>query len=178
MITPIRSLSPYARLTLADGFFLDTNFSDALYLDDIIFQDLTPSEVEDLKNEGYYGYSPHDRHASTLPTNRNQTSEYRLTDTGPCYRTEVAASINHMPRRAWRKYVRGEGPGPDERNVNVTIVGWIAAYSREAEVALEKLHEMLRTEQDESVKSKGDRLVRRWEQIRRLCKEAASKVDS
>lgn len=86
--------------------------------------------------------------------------------------------MKHMPRRSWRKYVRGEGPGPDERHVNRTIAGWIAAYTKEAGVALEKLHEMLRAEQDESVKRKGERLVRRWEQIRRLCEEAASKLDS
>lgn len=39
----------------ADGFFLDHNPSDAVFLDDIIFQDLTAAEQEDLKRHDLYG---------------------------------------------------------------------------------------------------------------------------
>jgi hypothetical protein len=37
------------------GFYLDSNQSEALYLDDIIFQDLNPSLQEELNLQQYYG---------------------------------------------------------------------------------------------------------------------------
>lgn len=40
----------------ADGFFLDHNPSDAVFLDDIIFQELTAAEQEDLRLHDLYGY--------------------------------------------------------------------------------------------------------------------------
>lgn len=39
-----------------DGFFLDENECEALYLDDIIFRDLDPSAQEELNLQQYYGY--------------------------------------------------------------------------------------------------------------------------
>lgn len=39
-----------------DGFYLDVNESDALFLDDIIFKDLTFAEIEELIQQRYYGY--------------------------------------------------------------------------------------------------------------------------
>lgn len=42
--------------TTIDGFFLDENDCEALYLDDIIFQDLSPSLQDELYHQQYYGY--------------------------------------------------------------------------------------------------------------------------
>lgn len=39
-----------------DGFFLDDNESEAIYLDDIIFLDLNSSQQEELNLQQYYGY--------------------------------------------------------------------------------------------------------------------------
>jgi len=39
-----------------DGFYLDHNESDAIYLDDIIFRELTTAEKEELNLRQYYGY--------------------------------------------------------------------------------------------------------------------------
>lgn len=39
-----------------DGFYLEENESDAVYLDDIIFRDLSPSHREELSLQQYYGY--------------------------------------------------------------------------------------------------------------------------
>ena len=41
-----------------DGFFLDRNEWDAIYLDDIIFRDLTMSQGEELREQQYNGYVP------------------------------------------------------------------------------------------------------------------------
>lgn len=41
---------------MEDGFFLDENDCEALYLDDIIFQDLSPSQQDELYHQQYYGY--------------------------------------------------------------------------------------------------------------------------
>ena len=43
-------------LTIADGFYLDENESEALYLDDIIIKDLSPPLQEELEFQQYYGY--------------------------------------------------------------------------------------------------------------------------
>jgi hypothetical protein len=39
-----------------DGFFLNRNEWDAIYLDDIIFRDLTTSQEEELREQQYEGY--------------------------------------------------------------------------------------------------------------------------
>lgn len=38
------------------GFYLEENGSDAIYLDDIIFRDLSASLQEELYLQQYYGY--------------------------------------------------------------------------------------------------------------------------
>lgn len=38
-----------------DGFYLDDNPSDGVYLDDIILKDLTPSEKEELAGQDCLG---------------------------------------------------------------------------------------------------------------------------
>lgn len=45
-----------AQLTCEDGFFLDKNDCETIYLDDIIFRDLSPSLQEELNLQQYYGY--------------------------------------------------------------------------------------------------------------------------
>jgi hypothetical protein len=47
--------SSFTLLMSVDGFYLDSNQSEALYLDDIIFQDLNPSLQEELNLQQYYG---------------------------------------------------------------------------------------------------------------------------
>ena len=40
----------------ADGFIPDHNPHDAIYLDDLVFKNLTVSQREELKMRGLYGY--------------------------------------------------------------------------------------------------------------------------
>lgn len=52
----------FGRLLMAlDGFFLDHNESETLYLDDIIFRDLSKTLQEELEFQQYYGYACVDR---------------------------------------------------------------------------------------------------------------------
>lgn len=55
-IIPIQR-SPKPTYICIDGFFLDENDSEAVYLDDIILQDLDASQQEDLYLHQYYGYA-------------------------------------------------------------------------------------------------------------------------
>lgn len=57
----LHSLNPN-NISSTDGFYLETNESDALFLDDIIFKDFTIAEKEELIHQGYYGFVfPHHR---------------------------------------------------------------------------------------------------------------------
>jgi hypothetical protein len=43
-------------ILFTDGFFLDVNEADSVYLDDIVFRDIhTPEQQEDLWLNQYYG---------------------------------------------------------------------------------------------------------------------------
>ncbi|OGE49358.1 hypothetical protein PENARI_c022G03868 [Penicillium arizonense] len=46
---------PNDYLLVEYGFFLDRNESDAVYLDDIMCQDLSVDDKEALRSHGYYG---------------------------------------------------------------------------------------------------------------------------
>ena len=55
-MTLLKFLISSYRVSQSDGFYLETNESDALFLDDIIFKDLTVAEKEELIHQGYHGY--------------------------------------------------------------------------------------------------------------------------
>jgi hypothetical protein len=56
-VSPIPFLIAQIRLTYpVDGFFLEKNESDCVYLDDIIFRDITSADKrEELALNQYYG---------------------------------------------------------------------------------------------------------------------------
>ncbi|EED13908.1 hypothetical protein TSTA_101480 [Talaromyces stipitatus ATCC 10500] len=141
------------------GFYLDHNKSDSLFLDDIIFKDFTVAEKEELIHHRYYG-------------------NYQITlESGPCFRTEVAASMKCMSRRSWRNYIQGHGIPPNSAKVNAIIRDWIDIYLKEANVTLEKMEEIFLKEKDASKQSKIKVLIGRWEQIKQLCEGVSSKTD-
>ncbi|CRG82956.1 SET domain-containing protein 4 [Talaromyces islandicus] len=151
---------PNDLLLIEYGFFLQENESDTLYLDDIIFRDLTTAEKEELIFQQYYG-------------------NYQITpESGPCFRTEVAASMKCMSRRAWQNYIQGRGnAAPNSVKVNSIIRGWIEVYLKEASVTIENLEAMLKAETVDSTISKIKVLIDRWNQIKHLCDETVSKLD-
>ncbi|PYH65303.1 uncharacterized protein BO88DRAFT_407932 [Aspergillus vadensis CBS 113365] len=140
------------------GFYLDTNASETLYLDEIILQDLSASKQEELEFHQYYG-------------------NYQLTSDGVCYRTEIAAGLTYMPLRLWQDYVLGYSTdGVDEKMSAAVIRGWIGVYIKEADEAVARLEDLYiaQTEDQGVVRM----LLKRWRQIKTLCEEASDRVSS
>lgn len=138
------------------GFFLDKNDCETIYLDDIIFRDLSPSLQEELNLQQYYG-------------------DYQVTTTGACYRTEIAACIKYMTPKDWQSYVLGYSTKGVDDNKTVTIIReWIRAYSEEAGTTIAKLEDMkLKSGETDG---KVEMLLRRWKQIYELCQQAVEAV--
>ena len=55
-LSSIKATVKYIANSETDGFFLDDNDSDAIFLDDIIFRELTRQEKEELNIQQYFGY--------------------------------------------------------------------------------------------------------------------------
>ena len=51
----LSSLPPWQSWLDLDGFFLDQNESEVVYLDDIILHNLNASDQDELKHREYYG---------------------------------------------------------------------------------------------------------------------------
>ncbi|KAE8350286.1 SET domain-containing protein [Aspergillus coremiiformis] len=140
------------------GFYLDENESETLYLDDIIFQDLSSSLQEELDFQQYYG-------------------NYQLTATGVCYRTEIAACIKYMPSEDWRNYVLGYSTkGADEKKSEAIIQGWIRMYLNEVDMTIAALEKTGSNLADPNDQQKIKMLTKRWTQIRDLCVKASDAV--
>ncbi|KNG85878.1 putative SET domain-containing protein [Aspergillus nomiae NRRL 13137] len=151
------------------GFYLDENESETLYLDDIILKDLGPSLQEELEFQQYYGQL---RRCLTYTR-----SNYQLTATGVCYRTEIAACINYMSLEDWRNYVLGYSTkGADEKKSEAIIQGWIRAYSNEADTVITTLEEKGSSQTDQKDQQRAKMLKKRWTQIRDLCAKASKAV--
>jgi len=154
---------------LNTAFFLDRNEWDAIYLDDIIFRDLTTPQKEELCEQQYDG-------------------NYQLTSHGVCFRTEVAACMKYMTPTDWQNYILGISTrGIDAMRTNAIIRGWVTTYLQEANEMIALL-EKTRTDREENthvdmelVGNEDERitdnirlemLLVRWYQIRKLCEDA------
>ncbi|KAB8236807.1 uncharacterized protein BDW43DRAFT_225415 [Aspergillus alliaceus] len=140
------------------GFYLDENESETLYLDDIIFKDLSLSLQEELDFQQYYG-------------------NYQLTATGVCYRTEIAACMKYMPLEDWRNYVLGYSTkGVDEKKSEGIIQQWIRAYLGEVDKTFTALEKTGSGQAELKDQQKIKMLMKRWTQIRDLCAKASEAV--
>ncbi|KAI9933715.1 hypothetical protein ASPWEDRAFT_35628, partial [Aspergillus wentii DTO 134E9] len=138
------------------GFFLDDNPSDSIYLDDIIFHDLTKADQHELKLRDCYG-------------------DYQITPSGANSRLESVACMKYMDRRDWQKYIQGRSKkGINAQQTAEIICGWIEVYLEESNVAIEKIEAMLPQNQD----GKVSMILSRWIQIKRLCEDALSGICS
>ncbi|PYI02772.1 ribosomal N-lysine methyltransferase [Aspergillus sclerotiicarbonarius CBS 121057] len=155
------------------GFSLPTNPSDTIYLDDIIFQDLTIAQKKELAAQGIFGnYTlplPHPDPPST-PSNIHS-----------------AATLEYLSRRDWRNYVSGRPcHGVDEQKSNRIIRDWVEKYVSECVVTEGIIEGMLDSKDQDQEDGNGDgdggkvgsrawereklrMLLERWGQIRRLC---------
>ncbi|KAL4939048.1 hypothetical protein BDV06DRAFT_42441 [Aspergillus oleicola] len=140
------------------GFFLDENESETLYLDDVIFQDLSPTLQGELNLQQYFG-------------------NYQITTAGVCYRTEIAACMKYMPFQDWQNYVLGYSTrGVDEKRSENVIRGWIRKYIQEADLTIEDLVNLESSEIGRGHKGKVQMLLRRWKQVKGLCTIALENV--
>ncbi|CAL5866511.1 uncharacterized protein PFLUO_LOCUS720 [Penicillium psychrofluorescens] len=142
------------------GFFLDENSSDAIYLDDIVFQDIKNHEKqEQLWMNQYYG-------------------NYHVTRHGVCYRTEVAACLTYMNEEDWQNHVlEGSSQGLDEATSEGTIKTWIRAYRNEVDTTMAALRTAIDTSPEvREHRQKAEMLLRRWAQIGDLCDRALEAV--
>ena len=116
-------------------------------------------------------------HQFTINT---MASNYQVTPHGPCYRTEVAACLSYMKEEDWRNHVlEGTTHGLDEDRSEVTLKRWILAYATEAQATIIALQTAI--DNDTTVQAhrqKAETLLRRWEQIRNLCDNAAKTVST
>ncbi|KAI5285363.1 hypothetical protein KEM52_002475 [Ascosphaera acerosa] len=148
------------------GFFLDHNDSDVVYLDDIILSDLSPEEREELDGWQYLG-------------------NFQLFASEACYRTETAACLRYMPREDWRAFVLGQASrGHDDARTAQVVRGWIGRYLAECDRVLGELARRCSAAADESngagdLAGRSSRAdyreqlcVKRWTQIRELCRSA------
>ncbi|KAL4924917.1 uncharacterized protein BDV17DRAFT_202253 [Aspergillus undulatus] len=140
------------------GFYLNDNESETLYLDDLVFQDIGPSLQEELELQQYLG-------------------NYQVTAAGVCYRTEIAACIKYMPLEDWRNYVLGYSTrGVDAKKSEGVIRGWIRTYVEEVESVIQELGNVGSSQIGQDHQDKVQMLLRRWWQIKDLCRVALETV--
>ncbi|GFF52729.1 SET domain protein [Aspergillus udagawae] len=143
------------------GFFLDQNESDVIFLDDIISNNLSEAEKEELASQQGLG-------------------DYQVTPSGVCPRTINAACVKYMPSKDFRNYVQGRATKAfDTRKTWKIIREWIETYLRESNTTIEAL-ESLTTQREGQVghQNKVASLRRRWEQIRVMCQNALDKINA
>lgn len=85
-----------------------------------------------------------------------------------------------MKEEDWRNHVlEGVTQGLDEDRSEATLKKWILAYATEAQTTIIALQTAI--ENDTTVQAhrqKAEMLLRRWEQIRDLCENAAKTVST
>ncbi|CAG8144510.1 unnamed protein product [Penicillium nalgiovense] len=144
------------------GFFLDQNESDAVYLDDVVFQDLSVDDKEALRIHGYYGH-------------------YEINSSGLSLGVSIVASLKSMKREDWEKYVLDlPSSGPISEEATEWIRKWVNTYLEESLLAIKGLEGktcvkgVVWSLEDLSpaLNQKVATLLRRWIQIREICKKA------
>ncbi|KAI1919193.1 hypothetical protein LOZ66_002709 [Ophidiomyces ophidiicola] len=138
-------------LLLADyGFCPYQNKWDTLFLDDIVLQNLNREKKQYLKDNNYLG-------------------NYRVASSGPCFRTEVVASLMYLATEDWCTYVAGVMPPTfNQSKTDDIIADWISQYREESVMVTKKIEKRLvnKTYEDDS---RFQVLLFRWRQIASLC---------
>ncbi|KAI2842327.1 hypothetical protein CBS11852_4352 [Aspergillus niger] len=159
-------------LLIEYGFTLSTNPSDCIYLDDIIFQDLSISQKQELAKQEIFG---------------NYTLSHPLSSESPL---RYAACLKYMNTRDWRAYVCGRSErGVDEQKTANVIRGWVEVYLKECIGTIEIIENMIQDlgeeigDSDKKIRSKAwereklQMLLDRWGQIRRLCESVLEDLE-
>lgn len=148
------------------GFFLDTNASDSIYLDDIIFQDLSIPNKKDLVHNDSFG-------------------NFEVTTEGVGARIEIAACLKYMSKRDFRIYIEGRSKRAFDAEKSAEIIrGWIGVYIQECEETvgiigsmIDQLSGSMKLGRDKKwEKERLEMLRSRWGQIRGICVKAMEAV--
>ncbi|GES60059.1 ribosomal N-lysine methyltransferase [Aspergillus terreus] len=145
------------------GFFLDDNPNDAIFLDDIILREFTPSDRKALSSR------------ITQPTHE-QSGGYAIEVTGPNIFITYAACLKYMTHKDWNAYIeRGSAAFNVEKTAHI-ISDWVTIYLNESDIGMMAIQNMLNnraSDRDaEAERKKLFILLRRWRQIKRLCQTA------
>ncbi|PYI21046.1 ribosomal N-lysine methyltransferase [Aspergillus violaceofuscus CBS 115571] len=161
------------------GFFLPTNPSDSIYLDDIIFHDLTIEQKKDLIGQDLFG-----NFELTLPATSPTLPKH----------IQAAAALKTMARRDWKLWITGRSRRGFRGDRCAEVVrGWIEVYRGECEAVVARIEAMLDDDHQNcvgdrggSVEGKSDggtwercrlkMLVERWRQLRGLCEGALEMI--
>ncbi|KAG2416683.1 hypothetical protein HFD88_007899 [Aspergillus terreus] len=147
-----------------DGFFLDDNPNDAIFLDDIILREFTLSERKALSSR-------------ITQSTHEQSGGYAIEVTGPNIFITYAACLKYMTRKDWNAYIeRGSAAFNAEKTAQI-ISDWVIIYLNESDIAMMAIQKMLSnraSDRDaEAERKKLFILLRRWRQIKRLCQMAS-----
>jgi hypothetical protein len=155
------------------GFILGSNKCDSLPLDHLILPELSSSQIETLKDDGFYG-------------------TYTLTPSPPqaCHRTQAVLRLLTLPERRYSVFVGGTDDGATEQGiVNAYLLQLLKKYERQVMEALEEAEGLVTAEakagkrkrrqssvgesgQERPGKEQKDVLVRRWKQIQEIINDA------
>ncbi|KAF2648297.1 SET domain-containing protein [Lophiostoma macrostomum CBS 122681] len=165
------------------GFILPINKCDALSLDHIILPELSSSQADTLKEDGFYGNYTLTPTSSTDPT------------TLTCHRTQSVLRLLILPSRRYTSFISGTDDGSAEQIiVNAYLRNLIIAYQRQAMEISEAVDSLSTTSNDSANKewiedegvlvrqrvlaSQQEILRTRWEQIRGILNEAVRSLDA
>ncbi|KAK2743410.1 hypothetical protein FQN57_004875 [Myotisia sp. PD_48] len=142
------------------GFVPERNKWDCLYLDNIIFDDLTTQQRNLLRSENYLG-------------------NYHMTADVTSYRTEVAACAKYMNGNDFRRMVAGVQPPIFHRRImNTVIRSWISRLESEANDMLDTMSTLSVAQSDEQGQQRVRLLRLRWTQIRDTCISAMNSLEN
>ncbi|KAL5355822.1 hypothetical protein BJX96DRAFT_161998 [Aspergillus floccosus] len=153
----------YVVVGLRNGFFLDDNPTDAIFLDDIILRDFKSPDRRALASR------------ITQPTHE-QSGGYAIEVTGPNTFITYAACLKYMTREDWNAYIERGSPAFSAEKTAEIINNWVAIYLNESDIAIMAIHNMLNNRASdrgaEAERKELFILLRRWRQIKRLCQTA------
>ncbi|KAL4925031.1 SET domain-containing protein [Aspergillus undulatus] len=143
-----------------DGFFLDNDLSDAIFLDDIVLKTLT-----------------HTERARGARVAQSLWVRY-VTAKGVCSRTRVVANLKYLDRESWRRLVSGK---PEKgvglvKSMNI-VRGWVELYLNESLTVVGAL-ENLSKEAPVYLSTVLPTVSKRWSQARQLCEIALKSMDT
>lgn len=138
------------------GFILNQNGNDSLSLDHLILPELSASQTDTLKEDGFH-------------------SNWTLTSSPPlrtCHRTQAVLRLLTLPARRYSAFVSGtdDGTAAEQGIVNAYLANLLKKYARQVMETLEEVEEL--EVEGPKMKEQKDMLLRRWRQIKEIVNDA------